>query len=190
MTSNAPAPDLAFRRELVSLTPDLRARAMRLALTPAAAEDLLQDTFERALRFAEQYDRTTSLRAWTQRILFSVFVTRYRRVRRERVALGALGTDPNAWPHEERFGPVEASSHLTCGVRRALEALPDGYRQVVELVDLEEHTYREAADTLGVPIGTVMSRIHRARKMLASALGGWDAQTREGGTEHLPAQAA
>src|SRR5579883_3413352 len=91
------ARDLAeLRAGLVGLVPELRSRALRLCGSPATADDLVQDTIERALRFAGQYERGTNLRAWAQQILFSVFVTRWRRVRRERRALEHLTTDPCA----------------------------------------------------------------------------------------------
>jgi RNA polymerase sigma-70 factor (ECF subfamily) len=152
---------------LITLIPELRGRALRLAGNMAGAEDLVQDTIERALKFGAQYELGTNLRAWAFQILFSVFVTRYRRTRRERNALRVLANDPCAWtqPDARPLNP-----DLMRGARRKLNELPTGFRQVVELVDLEERSYREAADTLGVPVGTVMSRLHRGRKMLAEAM--------------------
>src|SRR5262245_54204870 len=88
---------------LVRLVPELRARAMRLSGNPATADDIVQDSIERALRFADQYERGTNLRAWAHQILFSVFVTRYRRERREKNALKALSSDPCAWTLPESF---------------------------------------------------------------------------------------
>jgi RNA polymerase sigma-70 factor (ECF subfamily) len=156
-----------LRNGLITLVPELRGRALRLAGDRATAEDLVQDTIERALKFADQYELGTNLRAWAFQILFSVFVTRYRRSRREKNALRALASDPCAWtnPDGARLNP-----DLTRTTRRKLDALPDGFRRVLELVDLEERSYREAADALGVPVGTVMSRLHRGRKMLADAM--------------------
>lgn len=158
---------IELRTGLITLVPELRGRALRLAGNMAAAEDLVQDTIERALKFADQYQLGTNLRAWAFQILFSVFVTRYRRTRRERNALRILANDPCAWTQPDAR-PVNPD--LMRGARRKLDALPTGFRQVVELVDLEERSYREAADTLGVPVGTVMSRLHRGRKMLAEAM--------------------
>jgi RNA polymerase sigma-70 factor (ECF subfamily) len=152
---------------LIVLMPELRGRALRLAGNMATAEDLVQDTIERALKFAGQYELGTNLRAWAFQILFSVFVTRYRRSRREKNALRVLASDPCAWTNPDGT-PV--APDLTRTTRRKLDSLPDGFRRVVELVDLEERSYREAADTLGVPVGTVMSRLHRGRKMLADAM--------------------
>ena len=165
------ARDLAsLRRGLVELVPELRGRARGLAGDPALADDIVQDTIERALRFAAQYERGTNLRAWVYQILFSVFVTRYRRCRRERNALRSLASDPCAWTAPERFASPEAGASLSPSTKGKLDALPEMFRAVLELVDLDELTYREAATELGVPVGTVMSRLHRGRKLLASQL--------------------
>ncbi len=165
------AHDLAgLKRGLVELLPELRGRACRLCGDPTTAEDVVQDTVERALRFAEQYERGTNLRAWVYQILFSVFVTRYRRSRREKKALKNLAGDPCAWTTPERFSAPDASATLTPTTRRKLADLPATFRSVLELVDLDDFTYREAAAELGLPVGTVMSRLHRGRKLLASQL--------------------
>lgn len=155
--------------ELIRLLPELRVRALRLVGDAARADDLVQDTFERALRFATQYEPGTNLRAWAGQVLFSVFVTRYRRLRRERNALKRLANDPCAWTSPE---PLTADGRLGLSVstRTKLDALPPTFRAVLVLVDLEDHSYREAADALGVPVGTVMSRLHRGRKLLAAEL--------------------
>lgn len=156
---------------LAAIVPDLRARALRLTQGNASmADDVVQDTVERALRFASQYQNGTNLRAWALQILFSVFVTRYRRQRRDRNAMRALMVDPCAWTTPEHYVSPEKNVSLTASVRAELEALPEGFRSAVMLVDLEERSYREAADELGVPVGTVMSRLHRGRKILAAKL--------------------
>jgi len=155
---------------LTILVPEQRARAMRLCADATLADDLVQDTVERALRFAEQYERGTNLRAWAYQILFSVFVTRYRRSRREKNALRALACDPLAWTVPRAFAAPDTSASLTPSTREQLDALPKGFRAVLVLVDLEQRSYREAATELGVPVGTVMSRLHRGRKLLASKL--------------------
>ncbi|MGH7294355.1 MAG: RNA polymerase sigma factor, partial [Polyangiaceae bacterium] len=138
---------------------------------PASAEDIVQDAVERALRFAGQYERGTNLRAWAFQILFSVFVTRWRRRRRERNALENLGNDPCAWTVPAGFvAPDCGPGALTASTRRKLDALPEGFRAVIVMVDIEQRSYREAARELGVPVGTVMSRLHRARKLLAAQM--------------------
>jgi RNA polymerase sigma-70 factor (ECF subfamily) len=155
---------------LTELLPDLRGRALRLCTDRAQADDLVQDTVERALRFASQYEHGTNLRAWAYQILFSVFVTRYRRQRRERKAMRWLATDPCAWTQPCRFPAPDACGSLTAATELAMSSLPPGFRSVLELVDLGHHSYREAAVELGLPVGTVMSRLHRGRKLLASRL--------------------
>ena len=172
---SSPTISESLRRGLIALVPDLRSRALRLSGNRATADDLVQDTLERALRFADQYVRGTNLRAWTQQILFSVFITRYRRSRRERNALRDLTADPCAWTQPEPFAAPDADVALTRSTRAHLDALPDGFRAVIELVDLGEHSYRDAAAELGVPVGTVMSRLHRGRRMLANGLGAREA---------------
>src|SRR5689334_7189184 len=86
-----------LRRGLAELAPELFGRALRMTRSPSAAEDLVQDTLERSMRFEAQYQPGTNLRAWVYQILFSVFVTKCRRSRRERNAMSVLSTDPCAW---------------------------------------------------------------------------------------------
>ncbi len=161
-----------IRAGLAELVPYLRARALRLCGGDAAtADDVVQDTLERALRFSHQYERGTNLRAWAAQVLFSVFVTRWRRCRRERTALSRLADDPCAWTVPSSFGaPDRGPGAMTSSTKRTLEALPEGFRAVIVLVDLEQRTYLDAAGALGVPVGTVMSRLHRGRKLLADKL--------------------
>ena len=171
----ARAPVVAYDREslavgLARLVPDLSGRAVRLAKNSADADDLVQDTVERALLFSSQYQPGTNLRAWAQQILFSVFVTRYRRQRRERRALRILATDPCVWTRSESFAPPDAMPRLARRTEQAIHSLPPGFRSVVSLVDMGDRSYREAAIELGLPLGTVMSRLHRGRKMLATKL--------------------
>lgn len=164
-------PPSALTNALVALLPDLRTRALRLCRDPALADDVVQDTFERALRFSATFVEGTQPRAWAMQILFSVFVTRWRRRRRERRALEKLGADPCAWTTPSGFAAPDAGNGAWLpGTRRTFDALPERFRTVLVLVDLERQSYRDAAQTLGVPIGTVMSRVHRARKLLGAEL--------------------
>lgn len=147
--------------------PALRSLARRLCRSDAEAQDLLQDTVERALRFADTFERGTNLRAWLRQVLRSVFITRCRRRLRERQALELLTHDPCAWTRPDPHPEMQA---LSPRVNRALSALPDKFRSVVSMVDIGGFSYREAADEMGVPVGTVMSRLFRARRMLAGEL--------------------
>jgi RNA polymerase sigma-70 factor (ECF subfamily) len=169
-----PMPAAEFQElqtSLVALVPELRARAIHLCGDRATADDVVQDTIERALRFAGQYVRGTNLRAWAFRILYSVFVTRWRRRRRERRAVERLASDPSAWTVPSAFAAPDAGDGaLLPSTRRQLDSLPTGFRAVVVLVDLEQRSYRDAARELGVPVGTVMSRLHRGRKLLAAQM--------------------
>lgn len=156
---------------LADLVPDLRARALRLSGNCAAANDITQDTLERAVRFVDRYEPGSNLRAWTFQILFHVFVSRWRRGRRERQALEKLSIDPSAWTRPAAFASPDAGpGALLPSARRKLEALPAVFRNAIALVDLESLSYREAARELGVPVGTVMSRLHRGRKLLAAQM--------------------
>jgi RNA polymerase sigma-70 factor (ECF subfamily) len=157
------------RAGLCQLVPGLRARALHLAGNAAQADDLVQDTIERALRFEAQFVSGSSLRAWATSILFSVFVTRFRRARRERTALRVLAGDPNAWTLPDDHRP-DAYVALTRSTTASLDALPPGFKAAIEMVDVEGQTYRDAAGALGVPVGTVMSRLHRGRRMLKESL--------------------
>lgn len=160
----------SLEEALCLLVPELRGRACRLSGNPTTADDIVQDTIERALKFAAQYERGTNLRAWVYQILFSVFVTRYRRTRREKNALKNLASDPCAWTMPESFAAPEVGGTLTPTLKGKLAELPEAFRSVLLLVDLDDRTYREAASELGVPVGTVMSRLHRGRKLLATQL--------------------
>jgi len=159
--------DAAFREELGRCLPMLRVRALKLCLNESEAHDLVQDAVVRALCFQSTFREGTNLKAWTQQVLFSVFVTRCRKVRRERRALETFGADPNAWiPANTTLVP----QHLPPRMERALASLAPKFRAVLGLVDLCEMSYREAAVVLEVPVGTVMSRLFRARQRLARDL--------------------
>jgi RNA polymerase sigma-70 factor (ECF subfamily) len=167
--SPLPAAAQELRQGLVKLQPELFGRAMRMTRSRELAEDLVQDTVERAIRFQDQYKADTNLRAWVHQILFSVFVTRCRRSRLERNALAGLSGDPCSWTTPEH-GPEMIE--LSPPVQRALDELPAGFRKAVVLVDIEEMSYKAAAEELNVPVGTVMSRLHRGRRALADAMRG------------------
>jgi RNA polymerase sigma-70 factor (ECF subfamily) len=167
--SETPAQTFAaeLREKLPRLLPGLNARALSLCKRKSDAHDLVQDTVLRALCFESGYEQGTNLRGWLQQILFSVFITRCRKSTRERRALAALSVDPCAWTSPDA-PPLRQS--LTRPVTRALDALPSQFSAVVRLVDLEERSYKDAATELAVPVGTVMSRLFRGRRLLAEAL--------------------
>lgn len=164
-----PAPRNSIRHDLARLVPELRGRALRLAGSRPVADDLVQDTIERAIRFETSFAEGTNLRAWANQILFSVFMTRGRRLKREREAVARLAGDPCAWTCPE---PRSEWRELSRPMQRALDALPPAFRDVVVFVDLHECSHKDTAKRLGIPLGTVMSRLWRGRRLLAEALGG------------------
>lgn len=156
------------RAGLAALRPELYARALRLVRSRSHADDLVQEAMLRALRFEHQFRGGTNLRAWVGQVLHSVFVTRYRSRRREERAIERLAMEPEGLGTAS-VAPAEEA--LGSRVERALASLPASYREAVNLVDREERSYRDAAMLAGVPVGTIMSRLHRGRKLLATALG-------------------
>jgi RNA polymerase sigma-70 factor (ECF subfamily) len=159
--------DSEVRAGLAAHRASLLAHARKLTRDPSAAEDLVQDTAVRALLFASSFESGTNLRGWLHQILQSVFVTRCRRRGRELRGLQALTVDPCAWVRPE---PTPAMQHLSPRVASALACLPAGFRDVVQMVDVLDISYKDAARSLNVPLGTVMSRLHRGRRLLAELL--------------------
>jgi RNA polymerase sigma-70 factor, ECF subfamily len=158
----------SLRDGVAVLLPSLQARALRLTRSRSDADDLVQETVLRALRFEGTFQNGTNLRAWMNQILQSVFISRCRRRGRERRALERFTFDPTLSSTSSAAPVLHSVSDKMHG---ALHALPEKFFTVVELVDLHEHSYREAADALGIPVGTVMSRLFRARRMLGASLG-------------------
>jgi RNA polymerase sigma-70 factor, ECF subfamily len=150
---------------LIHHAPELQARAFRLAKNRSAADDLWQETALRALRFAHQFTTGSNPRAWLHQILFSVFITECRRRKRQRNFIAKLEREPEA-----DAPAASTTSDLSPNTKAKLQELPASFREVITLVDLGETSYRDAAKTLQVPVGTVMSRLHRGRKMLAEKL--------------------
>jgi len=156
------------RRRLAEVLPQLRLRALKLCRDRDAADDLLQETVLRSLSFESSYQPDTNLKAWLYQVMFSVFITRCRRRRRNSRFVAEHGADPNLWcGNPEPTKPKEA---LSPPVQRAISDLPVHFGQVVVLVDLQDLSYSEAAEQLGVPIGTIMSRLHRGRRLLKGQL--------------------
>lgn len=157
-----------LRRRLCEFLPPLRLRALKLCRERDAADDLVQETVLRALSFESSYQSDTNLKAWLYQVMFSVFITRCRGRRRSSRFLAEHGADPNLWcGNPDPHLPQEA---LSPPVERAINHLPSHFGQVVVLVDLQDLSYSEAAHQLGVPIGTIMSRLHRGRRLLKGQL--------------------
>lgn len=158
--------------------------AMKMTRNRAEAEDLVQETYLRAYRFFDQYEAGTNCKAWLFRILRNNFINRYRQKRRkpETVDLSRVeyGLDDSADPGLPRgWGDPEQNLEARAvreQIQKGLDSLPPDYRMVVVLSSMEGLTYREIASVMDTPIGTVMSRLHRARKLLQAHL-----------AEHLPA---
>jgi RNA polymerase sigma-70 factor (ECF subfamily) len=153
----------AYHQQILPCVPHLSRTALRLTRGAALADDLVQETLVRAWQARDSFQPGTNARAWTQRILFNTYVNHYRKNRREREALDQLRglTQPGAGHRDEGFSDQ---------VKAALSALQPEFRRAVELVDLEDCSYQDAASKLDCPIGTVMSRLHRGRKRLRQAL--------------------
>jgi RNA polymerase sigma-70 factor, ECF subfamily len=150
--------------------------ALRLTHNRAEAEDLVQETWLRALRHFDQFDPGSNCRAWLVTILRNAFLNKLRREGRERLESEAAGDSAGSATFEdsavERSTPEEEFLQTVFhgDVERALKTLSEASRQVIMLADLEGFTYREIAQVLSCPIGTVMSRLSRARQLLRKEL--------------------
>jgi RNA polymerase sigma-70 factor, ECF subfamily len=156
----------------------LYASALRLTRNERDAEDLVQDSLLRAFRFFDRFERGTNIKAWLFKILTNTFINKYRRTSKERSIVegpeqdtvqaqvaSRETSDQSADPERWFFDRL-----LSDDVLRAVDALPLDFRMVVILADLQEFSYREIADILDVPVGTVMSRLYRGRRLLQKAL--------------------
>jgi len=164
-----------FESEALPLTGQLYGAAMRLTRNPADAEDLVQQTFMRAYQAFDRFEQGTNLRAWLFKILTNTFISNYRKKQREPKAVSAdENEDFSLYDRfvEERLTPEAQllDSLPDEEVKAALEQLPEQFRTAVLLADVEGFSYQEIADISDVPIGTVMSRLHRGRKQLQRAL--------------------
>jgi RNA polymerase sigma-70 factor (ECF subfamily) len=162
-----------FAEEAIGYLDTLYRGALRLTRDPAQAEDLVQDTYVRALRYQGSYQVGTNMKAWLFAIMRNLFWDRFKGGRPEDISLDGDGEfalydtlkDPTAAPEADVLDGIAAEE-----VVKAVEKLPELHREVVLLVDVEGFSYKDAADVLGVPIGTVMSRLHRARRQLQRSL--------------------
>ncbi len=154
----------------------LYATALRLTGSASDAEDLVQDTLLRAFRAWDRFEAGTNVRGWLHRVQYNLFVSGYRRRKREQRALD-MTSDPRraeafvgGFDADAPREPFVTADGLGDAVQAALDALPEEFRAVVVMADLGDLSYREIADALGCPIGTVMSRLHRARRALSQRL--------------------
>lgn len=168
----------AFEHDALECLSSLMAVASRLTRNSAEAEDLVQDTFVKAMRAREQFEAGTNLKAWLLKILTNTFINRYRRGSLERSVVEGADADPlsDGWMSttsmEAMRDPESAALRpmLEAEIQSALNELPEDFRLAVVLADVEELSYKEISDIMGCPIGTVMSRLHRGRRMLKTRL--------------------
>ena len=169
---------VALEAEILDHLDALYGAAMRLTRNEANAEDLVQDTVVKAVRARHQYRPGTNLKAWLLRILTNTFINRHRRGGLERSVLDGPSAKPlvSGWmsaasmramcePEKSALQPL-----LAAELQQALDALPESHRCVILLSDVEGLSYKEIAAALDCPVGTVMSRLHRARKALQASL--------------------
>jgi len=180
MTSFPPGPSKndSFTEEALTHLDAMYGVACKLARNPTEAEDLVQDAFVKAMRARDSFQAGTNLKAWLFRILTNTFINKYRRGGLERSVFDGPDADPLAdgWVGANTMRQLRDPESLALmplvenEIRRALDALPTEFRLAVVLSDVEEFSYEEIAQIMGCPIGTVMSRLHRGRKLLQRAL--------------------
>ena len=176
----APASAASIEEEALLQVDSLYRTALRMTRNPQDAEDLVQETYYRAFRSAHQFQPGTNLRAWLFKILTNSFINQYRKRARhpqstslddvEEFYLYNHLVDSGVQPESPNPEATVIDQFAEADVIQALEQLPLEFRQVVLLADVEGFSYKEIAETLDIPIGTVMSRLHRGRKFLQKRL--------------------
>jgi RNA polymerase sigma-70 factor (ECF subfamily) len=172
------ADQATFEDDAMQYAPQLYSAALRMTRNPADAEDVLQETFLKAYRAYDTFTAGTNLRAWLYRILTNTYINRYRKQQR-RPSETELGELQDVYLYrrlgEESGASVSAEEEVLerfvdTDIKEALESLPDHFRIPVLLADVDGFAYKEIAEIMDIPIGTVMSRLHRGRKALQQKL--------------------
>lgn len=168
-----------FERVALPHLDALYGAAYRMTRNPRDAEDLVQDAILRAYRFWDTFQEDSNCKAWLFRILTNTFINTYQKQKRSREVLDAAQTEQRATDgvlmHEQAAGQQDprdllVGQSLSDDVARALESLPADFRIAVILCDVEGFSYKEIADIMECPVGTVMSRLYRGRRLLKEAL--------------------
>lgn len=169
---------LDFATAVTPFADQLYPTALRMTRNPADAEDLVQETFAKAFANFHQFRAGTNLRAWLYRILTNTFINSYRKKQREprqettdEIKDWQLAAAETHTSSGMRSAETEVLDHLPdSDIKQALARLPEEFQEVIYLVDIEGYAYKEVAARMGTPLGTVMSRLHRARRQLREML--------------------